>query len=130
MKLQNLNLSEIAEGAIQEHFERELEKVMDNINDLGTDPGKKRKITLTLDLKADDRREIIHAEVGSKSTLAPVEASGFNMMTGIDSNGERVVGELKSGSVGQAYIADDGEVKNDDGTEIQEKNSRVTNLYK
>ncbi|MDB0581362.1 hypothetical protein [Salinicoccus roseus] len=131
MKLQNLNLSEIASGALQEHFEREAERVVENLMDINTDPKKKRKITLTLDLTIDDNREIIFADASAKSTLVPVDGTGFNMMSGVDENGERIVSELKSGIKGQSYFDENGEVRNDDGSKPKHNlKNNVESLYK
>ncbi|MCE5687330.1 hypothetical protein JL786_00895 [Staphylococcus pseudintermedius] len=43
MRLNNVKLSELGQGALQELFESELEKVIENINDINTDPTKKAK---------------------------------------------------------------------------------------
>lgn len=126
-----MKLSEIANGALQEHFEREAARVVDNLADINTDHKKKRKITLTLDLTTDEAREIIFAEASAKSTIVPLGATGFNLVQGIDKNGERVVKELKSGAAGQSYMDDNGEAKNDDGTDLEvPKNKKVQGLYK
>lgn len=132
MKLQKLDLSKIANGAVQEHFERELEKVMENILDINTDPKKNRTITLKLKLSADENREIIAVEAAASSNVVSVEGTPFNMATGVNGDGERIVNELKSGAIGQAYIDDDGDVKNDDGSKPegpQEENKNVRSLY-
>lgn len=42
------NLSEMSNGAVNERFNYELQKVVENICDPNTDPKKKRKITLTM----------------------------------------------------------------------------------
>lgn len=130
MKLQNLDLSKIANGAVQEHFERELSKVIENIMDINTDPKKNRTITLKLKFSADDSREIIAVEAAATSNMVGVEGTPFNMATGVNGDGERVVNELKSGAIGQAYIDDDGEVKNDDGTEAADSKNNIRSLYK
>lgn len=130
MKFKNLDLSKIANGALQEHFEREFERVVENLVDITTDPKKKRKITLTLDIHTDENRELLSVEAGAKSTIVPVETTGFSMMTGLEKNGNRVVSELKSGAIGQSYIDDEGDQKNDDGTEVEAAKNNVRSLYK
>lgn len=124
----NLKLTELAGGALQEHFERELETVLENIHDINTNPKKARSITLTLKLASDENREIIGVEVAAKSTLQPVEATPFNLVTGKDAKGIQVA-ELKSGAKGQSYVDDDGEQKHDDGTPVT-PNKKVQGLYK
>ncbi len=130
MKL-NAKLNEIGNGALQEHFERELEKVIENLLDINTDPSKARKITLNVNLKSDDNRELVFVEVGAKSTLVAFDSTPLILTNGVDSNGERVINELKSGLKGQGYIDEDGELKNDDGTTVElPKSDKVRNMYK
>lgn len=132
MKMQNMKLNTLAGGAVQEHFERELSRVVDNLTDLSTDPKKKRKITLTLDLTTNDNRDYIAVDVQAKSTLTPTNATEFALMTGVSDKGNREVAELKSGAKGQSFIDDDGDLKNDDGSELikKEDGKKVSKLYK
>ncbi|EGQ1709764.1 hypothetical protein EF791_11560, partial [Staphylococcus pseudintermedius] len=120
MRLNNVKLSELGQGALQELFESELEKVIENINDINTDPTKKRKITMTIDIKSDEYREIIFADAKVKSNLVSMDSTGIKLFNIVDENGERVVNELRSGAKGQAFIDDDGSIKNDDGSDIEE----------
>lgn len=120
MRLNNVKLSELGQGALQELFESELEKVIENINDINTDPTKKRKITMTIDIKSDEYREIIFADAKVKSNLVSMDSTGIKLFNIVDENGERVVNELRSGVKGQAFIDDDGSIKNDDGSDIEE----------
>ncbi|EIE3860326.1 hypothetical protein LDE17_000344 [Staphylococcus pseudintermedius] len=135
MRLNNVKLSELGQGALQELFESELEKVIENINDINTDPTKKRKITMTIDIKSDEYREIIFAHVKVKSNLVSMDSTGIKLFNIVDENGERVVNELRSGAKGQAFIDDDGSIKNDDGSDIEEtsktkKTSKVHQIYR
>lgn len=135
MRLNNVKLSELGQGALQELFESELEKVIENINDINTDPTKKRKITMTIDIKSDEYREIIFADVKVKSNLVSMDSTGIKLINIVDENGERVVNELRSGAKGQAFIDDDGSIKNDDGSDIEEtsktkKTSKVHQIYR
>ncbi|PCF82986.1 hypothetical protein [Staphylococcus delphini] len=135
MRLNNVKLSELGQGALQELFESELEKVIENINDINTDPTKKRKITMTIDIKSDEYREIIFADAKVKSNLVSMDSTGIKLFNIVDENGERVVNELRSGAKGQAFIDDDGSIKNDDGSDIEEKSktkktSKVHQIYR
>ncbi|WP_324173578.1 hypothetical protein [Staphylococcus pseudintermedius] len=135
MRLNNVKLSELGQGALQELFESELEKVIENINDINTDPTKKRKITMTIDIKSDEYREIIFADAKVKSNLVSMDSTGIKFFNIVDENGERVVNELRSGAKGQAFIDDDGSIKNDDGSDIEEtsktkKTSKVHQIYR
>lgn len=135
MRLNNVKLSELGQGALQELFESELEKVIENINDINTDPTKKRKITMTIDIKSDEYREIIFADAKVKSNLVSMDSTGIKLFNIVDENSERVVNELRSGVKGQAFIDDDGSIKNDDGSDIEEtsktkKTSKVHQIYR
>lgn len=135
MRLNNVKLSELGQGALQELFESELEKVIENINDINTDPTKKRKITMTIDIKSDEYREIIFADAKVKSNLVSMDSTGIKLFNIVDENGERVVNKLRSGAKGQAFIDDDGSIKNDDGSDIDEKSktkktSKVHQIYR
>ncbi|WP_324173917.1 hypothetical protein [Staphylococcus pseudintermedius] len=135
MRLNNVKLSELGQGALQELFESELEKVIENINDINTDPTKKRKITMTIDIKSDEYREIIFADAKVKSNLVSMDSTGIKLFNIVDENGERVVNELRSGAKGQAFIDDDGSIKNDDGSDIEEtsktkKTSKIHQIYR
>jgi len=63
----------LANGAAEQLFDRELKKVVENINDHNTDPTAKRKILLEVTLSADKTRTMVNYSVGCKSKLAPHE---------------------------------------------------------
>ena len=46
--LKRLDLQTVADGALPELFERELNAVLMNIDDVNTDPKKKRRITIEI----------------------------------------------------------------------------------
>lgn len=130
----NLNLSEMAEGGIQEKLDLELQKVLDNIQDLNTEAGAKRKITLTLEFKPDDNREIIATTSAFKTTLAPTVGVATTILTGRNENtGMIEASELKSRVKGQMYMdPEDSVVKTDTGVPVEqlEKESQVLDLQK
>lgn len=65
------SILQMARGAIQERADYEMSRILDNILDANTDPKAKRKLTLTLELKPDDERQVISVSCTAKSTLAP-----------------------------------------------------------
>lgn len=121
-QLINFNLSEIAEGAVQAKFAKEVERVCENILDLNTDAGKKRKITLTLTYLPNDQRNSVDVGVEAKSTLAPQVGTSTTMLLGRDMNtGFIAANELKSNVPGQTYIdIEDGKAKTDIGEPVDE----------
>jgi len=125
-QLINFNLSEIAEGAVQAKFAKEVERVCENILDPNTDAGKKRKITLTLTYVPNDQRNSVDVGVEAKSTLAPQVGTSTTMLLGRDMNtGFIAANELKSSVPGQTYIdVEDGKTKTDIGEPVDDVESK------
>ena len=46
--MSQIDLASLAEGALQERFEQDLQKIAENIQDENTDAKAKRKLTITL----------------------------------------------------------------------------------
>lgn len=116
----HINLNEFAGGALLERVNMELGKVLENIQDPNTDATKKRKVTITLDIEPNERRELANIVTTVKSSFAPLTAVTGSLMIGHD--GKRVIGkELKSSMPGQ-YMMDveSGQVVQDDGSPIEE----------
>ena len=88
------SLLQMAKGAIQERVDYEVEKVVDNILDIHTDPTAKRKVTLTLELRPDDERQVITINAHAKSTLAPTVPVNTALIITADENGEMMLAEV------------------------------------
>ena len=69
--MNEINIIEAASGAIRERIDYELQKVIENINDVNTKAGAKRKITVTLELLPDEERQHIVMQTVVKSSLQP-----------------------------------------------------------
>ena len=125
-QLINFSLSEIAEGAVQAKFAKEVERVCENILDPNTDAGKKRKITLTLTYVPNEQRNSVDVGVEAKSILAPQVGTSTTMLLGRDMNtGFIAANELKSNVPGQTYIdMEDGKPKTDVGEPVDEVESK------
>ena len=65
------SILQMARGAILERADYEMFRILENILDPNTAPTAKRKLTLTLELKPDDNRQLITVSCAAKSTLAP-----------------------------------------------------------
>lgn len=90
MSINKMALSEMAGGALQELFDHELDKVIDNISDPNTSIKKSRKITLELKfIPMDENRDLVGVEIIPKTTLAPTEGTTTKMVIGAD--GEKLV---------------------------------------
>lgn len=115
----NIDLNTFANGALAERANEELQKILENIADPNTDAKKKRKLTLTITLAADNERDVIMTNVVAKSTLAPAEPIEAKILMDLDNDGKVTGAELKSGIKGQTFVdVETGEIKEDTGTKI------------
>lgn len=64
-------ITNIAGGRLVNQFNRELEKVLENINDHRTRANTPREITLTIKITPDEARGMGACTVSAKSKLAP-----------------------------------------------------------
>ena len=87
-----VKLSTLANGAVSERFEDALAEMIENIQDVNTEPTLKRAITLTLTISPDDKRDYGMVEVAVKTRLAPLKSVGTVFHMGIQ-NGHAVVYE-------------------------------------
>ena len=123
---QIIDLNTFASGALSEKVNIELQKVLENISDPNTDHKKARKVTVTMTLKANERRNLASVLVDPKSTLTPAVGVESELMIDYTTDGNVTGAELKSGIPGQAFISDDGEVLDDKGKPIPaEQNQKV-----
>ena len=105
MKNIDLNLTQLAHGAIQEKLDGELEKIFENIHDLNTGAKAKRTLTIKLEFTPDDSREVVSLSSDFTTKLAPVEGVFTTVLTGKDIHSGMIEAkELKSGRPGQGYM--------------------------
>lgn len=129
----NFNLSEVAEGGVQIKLNRALKEVAANILNPNTEAKKKRKVTLTITVSPNDKRDAADTVIEVKTSPAPEVGVASTMLLGMDSKGQPHVNELKSGVRGQEYIdTETGEIKTDTGEKVDdvEKAEKVVDLQK
>lgn len=116
----DLQVSELAEGAIQEKLDGELQKIFANIHDPNTSASAKRTVTIKLEFKPDENRQVVSVTSDFNTKLAPVEGVTTTVLTGRDiSTGKVEAHELRSAVPGQTYIdPEDGQPKTDIGEPI------------
>jgi hypothetical protein len=73
-KPEEVSLSNLCGGAIEEVFQREFAQVLANIADVNTDPEAKRKITLEFTILPFEDRSGAQVTFACKSKTVPVEA--------------------------------------------------------
>lgn len=122
-----IDLTNFADGAVAERFDQALQQVLENIADPNTDPKKARKITVTLTVKADEKRDIANVSIQTKTALTPAKEVETRIVVGMDGGGKVVGAELKSGSKGQMFIDSEGDVAEDTGKKV-EPSPNVVNL--
>ncbi|MED2985534.1 replication terminator protein [Bacillus thuringiensis] len=115
-----IDLNTFADGALSERFHQEFERVMENMNDLNTDPKKARKIVVTLSFSGDQKREVWNCQVQATSKLVPTEAVESKILLDMDQNGNLVGQELASGLKGQYFMDLQGDVRTDLGQPVEE----------
>lgn len=135
MKNIDINILQLAQGAVQEKLDREFEKVFENIQDPNVKATAKRTITLKIDLVPDDVRQVVKTNVTATSKLAPTEPVATTILTGKDLNTNRIEAhELQSGVPGQTYIDEKGDLRTDTGDPVDvieketKKKSKVIDL--
>ena len=103
--MQILKLDELANGAVAEKFNVELEKVLKNLMDLNTDFKKARKITLTCNFSTTEDRDEAVVDFEIKSALAPQKGVMSRMIIGKDAEGKVQAAEYEKGQLpGQTKI--------------------------
>lgn len=101
------SILQMAKGAIQERFDYEVSRVIDNILDMNTKPTTKRKVVLTIELVPDEGRQVISMNASAKSTLAPTTPIASSLVITSDGLGEMMVAEITAQVPGQMNIDGD-----------------------
>lgn len=110
-----VDLSDFAEGALQEKFDKEFQKVIENIQDPNTEWKKPRKLVMELTFRTDEDRELSIVSIVAKSTLALSKDATAKILIGMDGKGGYLANELNTQINGQQRIRVDletGEVLN------------------
>lgn len=115
-----IDLTTLANGAVREQIDKELQKVIDNIYDPNTDATKKRRLSLIIELKPTKTRNMASVEVQAKATLAPIMPSATTII--IEKNFE--TGEIQAAEIGSQIP---GQIEMD-LSEAQEKAPEGNNI--
>ena len=92
-----IDLNTFASGALAEKVNIELQKALDNIADPNTDHKKARKVTVSITLKANEKRNLANVIVDTKSTLVPAVGVETELIIDYTPDGKITGAELKSG---------------------------------
>ena len=106
----HVDLSQLAGGTLQEKFDREITRVIDNTQDPNTPFGEKRKITINISFVQNEMRDDAKIEISLNSKLAGVISAKTNFAMGKDlKSGEVVVNEYGKQIPGQMSFSDLGQ---------------------
>ena len=108
----HVDLGELAGGTLQEKFDRELTRVIENMQDPNTPFGEKRNITINISFHQTELRDDAKVEISVKSKLASVISAKTNFAMGKD---------LKSGEVLVREYGNPGQMSFSDVIEPEEK---------
>lgn len=78
----HVDLGELAGGTLQEKFDREITRVIENMQDPNTPFGEKRSITINISFHQTEQRDDAKVEISVKSKLASVISAKTNFATG------------------------------------------------
>ena len=109
--MRNMNIANIADGALVEQVDIEITKVLENIMDPNTVLNVKRKIVIEMIFGADDSRDVSEVKFKTKSILAPQRTIATRIAFDKNKNGEIISEELSaSGLRGQVYMNEEGDI--------------------
>jgi hypothetical protein len=91
-----VSLETLGQGAALERFNLALQDVLDNIQDVNTDPKKARTVTLKATIKPSEDREVGSIVVDVVSKLAPIAPFDVRVFLGRDTEGKGYASEWKS----------------------------------
>ncbi len=103
----HVDLSQLAGGTLQEKFDREITRVIENMQDPNTPFGEKRKITINISFVQNEMRDDAKIEISLNSKLAGVISAKTNFAMGKDlKSGEVMVNEYGKQIPGQMSFSD------------------------
>ena len=115
----HVDLSQLAGGTLQEKFDREITRVIENMQDPNTPFGEKRKITINISFVQNEMRDDAKIEISLNSKLAGVISAKTNFAMGKDlKSGEVVVNEYEKQIPGQMSFSDLGQKEEETGAKV------------
>lgn len=103
----HIDLAELAGGTLQEKFDRELTRVVENMQDPNTPFNEKRGITISISFHQNELRDDAKIEISVKSKLAGVISAKTNFAMGKDlKTGQVLIREYGKQIPGQMSFSD------------------------
>jgi hypothetical protein len=82
--MNEINLKELVDGALNEKFNKSFEKVVDNLQDVNTPYKSKRGITISLSFEQNEARDDVKVAVSVTEKLAPQASISTAFQVGKD----------------------------------------------
>ena len=101
MERQIKKLDELMDGAMTERFNRELDRVLNNVFDPNTSPKAKRQIQIIIEVIPNERRDAAEFKTYVKSKLAPMMAISQTVFLRQDDLGNVTATEITKELPGQ-----------------------------
>lgn len=90
---ERFTLAEIGSGATVERFDLAMQEVLDNIQDVNTDPKKPRTVVLKVTIHPDEDRGVGKYLIDVQSKLSPIKPHPGRVFLGRDKDGKGVASE-------------------------------------
>ena len=100
----NSSILELANGAILERADYELQRIIDNIRDPNTKPDKKRTLTLTIDFMPNFERDNIRLNITAKSKIEATNPIATQMYLTENGDDELIAIEMTQQLPGQVNL--------------------------
>lgn len=127
--MEHINIETFSDGELSQQINRELMAVANNISDPNTDAKAARKITVSITMKPNDKRDFITTSITTKSTLAPTLGAvtalcvGKNLKTGAIEVAE--IGNQIPGQMSMEEIPTVSTVQEVDGKNVDTETGEV-----
>lgn len=109
--MDQVSISTLANGAVEERFNRALANVLENIQDPNTDYNKKRAITVKVTFVPNEQRDLAQVDFEVKETLVSAKTVKTALMIGTDGTGQPVAAEYVKQIPGQIFVNEEtGEI--------------------
>lgn len=126
-----INLTEIANGALQENVQTAIEKVVANMLDPNTPYKNKRQVTVKLSFLQNEARDDVTCDVSVETKLAPVKPLRTSFAIGSDlATGEIYVEEYGKQIKGQMSLKDMQHQQEDEAEQADLEKSEIIDYRK
>lgn len=125
----NVDIANLAGGAMAERINRELQKLAENVMDPNTRADAVRTLTISIKIKPNEARQLGAADIEVKSSLVPAKGVPTAFVFDFDKDGKAIMKELNTGNDrNQLAMNDNGAVV--DGTGESVENSKVVGMFR